>query len=114
MGDENELIHRRIFTNGLWLHVVEKGQGLTVLLIHGFPELWFSWRNQIDHLTNHGYRVVVPDMRGYGDSDSPPNLTSYTVFHLVGDLIGLLNNLRVEQVSFVGILLRALFNQFNY
>ncbi|KAJ8423126.1 hypothetical protein Cgig2_027340 [Carnegiea gigantea] len=102
MSDQNQLTHRRVFTNGLWLHVVEKGQGPNVLLIHGFPELWLSWRNQIDHLTNHGYRVIVPNMRGYGDSDSPSNLTSYTVFHLVGDLIGLLDDLGVEQAFVVG------------
>ena len=92
------IIHRRISTNGIWMHVAELGKGPLVLLIHGFPELWSSWNYQITHLAKHGYRVVAPDMRGYGESDSPPDPASYTILHLVGDLIGLLDQLGEEKV----------------
>ncbi|XP_071692652.1 epoxide hydrolase 1-like [Rutidosis leptorrhynchoides] len=100
MGDVN---HHRIKTNGIWMHVVEKkGQGPFVLLLHGFPETWFSWRHQITHFANHGYHVVAPDLRGYGESDSPLSPSSYTMFHIVGDLIGLLDNFNQQQVFVVG------------
>ena len=86
-----EVREQRIKTNGIWLNVVEKGDngGPLVLLLHGFPETWFSWRHQIDFLSSHGYHVVAPDLRGYADSDSPPSHESYTVSHLVADVIGL-------------------------
>ncbi|GMP37821.1 hypothetical protein CsSME_00009333 [Camellia sinensis var. sinensis] len=95
----SEIVHRRVHTNGIWIHFVEKGKGPLVLLIHGFPELWSSWKHQIIHLSEHGYRVVAPDMRGYGDSDCPRDPASYTVFHLVGDLVGLLDELGETQVN---------------
>ncbi|KAK2998553.1 hypothetical protein RJ639_024312 [Escallonia herrerae] len=97
MGDDN-IAHRRVRTNGVWLHVAEKGKGPLVLLIHGFPELWSTWKYQINRLAEQGYHLVAPDMRGYGDSDSPPDPASYTVFHVVGDLIGLLDDLQEEQL----------------
>ncbi|KAL6993503.1 hypothetical protein U1Q18_011618 [Sarracenia purpurea var. burkii] len=100
MGEVNQ---RRIKTNGIWMNIAEKGtNGPLVLLLHGFPEFWFSWRHQITHLANHGYRVVAPDLRGYGDSDSPLTPSSYTVFHIVGDLIGLLDHLGEQQAFVVG------------
>ncbi|OVA06191.1 Alpha/beta hydrolase fold-1 [Macleaya cordata] len=103
-GDHEEVKQRRIQTNGIWMHIAEKGRGSPnlVLLLHGFPELWFSWRHQINHLANSGYHVVAPDLRGYGDTDSPPHHTSYTVLHLVGDLIGLLDHLDHQQAFVVG------------
>ncbi|XP_071693784.1 epoxide hydrolase 2-like [Rutidosis leptorrhynchoides] len=95
--------HHRIKTNGIWMHVVEKkGQGQFVLLLHGFPETWFSWRHQITHLANHGYHVVAPDLRGHGESDSPPSPSSYTMLHIVGDLIGLLDHFNQQKVFVVG------------
>ncbi|KAK9177142.1 hypothetical protein WN944_029161 [Citrus x changshan-huyou] len=98
----SDINHRRVHTNGIWMHIAEKGQGPLVLLIHGFPELWSCWKYQINHLAEHGYHVVAPDMRGYGDSDSPQDPESYTIFHLVGDLIGLLDELGEEQAFVVG------------
>ncbi|XP_058209390.1 uncharacterized protein LOC131322171 [Rhododendron vialii] len=100
-----DIAHRRVHTNGIWIHFAEKGkckEGPLVLLIHGFPQLWSSWKFQMDRLVETGYRVVAPDMRGYGDSDCPPDPASYTVFHLVGDLIGLLDNLGEKQAFVVG------------
>ncbi|XP_048334922.2 uncharacterized protein LOC107424574 [Ziziphus jujuba] len=99
MSDVN---HQRIKTNGIWIHVAEKGSGPLVLLLHGFPELWYSWRHQIDFLADHGYHVVAPDLRGYGDSDSPLSPSSYTIFHLVGDLIGLIDHFGEEKAFIVG------------
>ncbi|XP_010275536.1 PREDICTED: bifunctional epoxide hydrolase 2 [Nelumbo nucifera] len=99
---DDSVVHSRIKTNGIWIHIAEKGRGPLVLLLHGFPELWFSWRHQITHLANNGYHVVAPDMRGYGDSDSPLHPSSYTVFHLVGDFIGLLDHFNQQKAFVVG------------
>ena len=76
--------------------------GPFVLLLHGFHETWFSWRHQMAHLASHGYHVVAPDLRGYGESDSPVSPSSYTNFHIVGDLIGLLDHCNQQQ--FISIL----------
>ncbi|XP_058084065.1 uncharacterized protein LOC131231777 isoform X2 [Magnolia sinica] len=89
--------HRKVSVNGISMHVAEKGEGPTVLLIHGFPELWYSWRHQIHALAAHGYRAVAPDMRGYGETDAPASPASYTIFHVVGDLIALLDVLAQDQ-----------------
>ncbi|CAI9276500.1 unnamed protein product [Lactuca saligna] len=102
MKKMGEITHHTIKTNGISMHVAEKGDGPVVLLLHGFPEFWFSWRHQITHLSNHGYRVLAPDLRGYGDSDSPPSPSSYTFFHIVGDLIGVLDHFNQQQVFVVG------------
>uniref|UniRef100_A0A2P2JPG6 Bifunctional epoxide hydrolase 2 n=1 Tax=Rhizophora mucronata TaxID=61149 RepID=A0A2P2JPG6_RHIMU len=97
-----EGIERRwIHTNGIKMHIAEKGKGPLVLLVHGFPETWLSWIHQINHLAAHGYHVVAPDMRGYGESDCPQYPSSYTIFHTVGDLIGLLDELVEQQVIFL-------------
>ncbi|KAI3712859.1 hypothetical protein L1987_71427 [Smallanthus sonchifolius] len=99
----SDLNHHRIKTNGIHIHVAEKqGQGPFVLLLHGFPETWVSWHHQIHDLANHGYHVVAPDLRGYGDSDSPPSPSSYTMFHIVADLIGLLDHFNQQKVFVVG------------
>lgn len=95
----SEVKHQRIKTNGIWIHVAEKGTGPLVLLLHGFPETWYAWRHQINFLAQHGYHVVAPDLRGYGDSDSPIDPTSYTMHHLVGDIIGLLDHFGQQQVT---------------
>jgi pimeloyl-ACP methyl ester carboxylesterase len=99
MGEVNQ---KRIKTNGIWMNIAEKGTGPLVLLLHGFPEFWFAWRHQITHLANHGYHSVAPDLRGFGDSDSPISPSSYTIFHIVGDLIGLLDHFGEQQAFVVG------------
>ena len=85
--------HRTINVNGINMHVAIKGpeNAPVILFIHGFPQLWYSWRHQIEALSSLGYRAVAPDLRGYGDTDAPAEVTSYTVLHVVGDLIGLLD-----------------------
>uniref|UniRef100_M4FCQ7 soluble epoxide hydrolase n=1 Tax=Brassica campestris TaxID=3711 RepID=M4FCQ7_BRACM len=100
----SEVREKKIKTNGIWLNVAEKGDEgePLVLLLHGFPETWFSWRHQIDFLSSHGYHVVAPDLRGYADSDSPPTHESYTVSHLVADVIGLLDHYGTAQAFVAG------------
>ncbi|KAJ0566185.1 putative alpha/beta hydrolase-1, epoxide hydrolase [Helianthus annuus] len=90
--------HKTISVNGLNIHIAEKGQGQLVLFLHGFPELWYSWRHQIVYLADHGYRAVAPDLRGYGDTTGAPvdDHTKFTIYHVVGDLIGLLDAITSE------------------
>ncbi|KAK9130989.1 hypothetical protein Sjap_011476 [Stephania japonica] len=94
--------HRTVAVNGINMHIAEKGQGPVVLFLHGFPELWYSWRHQIVSLAASGYHAVAPDLRGYGDTDAPPSISSYTCFHIVGDLIALIDTLGVQEVFLVG------------
>nr|GMD73923.1 bifunctional epoxide hydrolase 2-like [Ipomoea batatas] len=87
-----KITHKTVGVNGIKMHIAELGEGPLVLFLHGFPELWFSWRHQILFLADHGYRAVAPDLRGYGETTGAPNNDSskFTVFHVVGDLIELL------------------------
>ncbi|KAE9598146.1 putative soluble epoxide hydrolase [Lupinus albus] len=93
--------HRTVKVNGINMHVAEKGEGPVVLFLHGFPELWYSWRHQIQYISSQGYHAVAPDLRGYGETDAPSSINSYTCFHLVGDIIALIDSLGVEQVYLV-------------
>ncbi len=96
------ITHRFIETNGIRMHVAEAGQGPLVLLLHGFPESWYSWRHQLAALAQAGYHAVAPDQRGYGQTDRPAEIEKYTQLHLVGDIIGLLDALQEEQAVVVG------------
>ena len=95
------IVHRTVEVNGIKMHIAENGQGPLVLFLHGFPELWYSWRHQILALSSLGYHAVAPDLRGYGDTDCPDSISSYTVFHLVGDVIALIDFLGADQVYLV-------------
>jgi pimeloyl-ACP methyl ester carboxylesterase len=97
-----EITHRFIETNGIRMHIAEKGNGPLVLLCHGFPESWYSWRHQIDALAAAGYHVVAPDMRGYGQTDAPEAIDQYTMLHLVGDMVGVLDALGEPTAVIVG------------
>ena len=88
-----DVTHREVETNGLRMHVAERGEGPLVVLLHGFPESWYSWRHQIDALSGAGFRVVAPDQRGYGGTDAPEEIDRYTLLDLVGDVIGLIDAL---------------------
>ncbi|KAL5713142.1 Epoxide hydrolase 2 [Ranunculus cassubicifolius] len=99
---EEGIKHSILPINGINMHIAEKGEGPVVLFIHGFPELWYTWRHQIHALASHGYRAIAPDLRGYGDTDAPQSVHSYTVFHIVGDLIDLLDTIGQEKVFVVG------------
>jgi len=98
----SETTQRMIESNGIRLNIAEQGKGPLVLLCHGFPESWYSWRHQIDALAAAGFHAVAPDMRGYGKSDRPEAIDQYTIFHLVGDLVGLLDALEVPTAVIVG------------
>jgi len=93
---------RIIESNGIRLNIAEQGNGPLVLLCHGFPESWYSWRHQIDALAVAGFHAVAPDMRGYGKSDRPEAIDQYTIFHLVGDLVGLLDALESPAATIIG------------
>lgn len=87
---------------GKMFRYAEAGSGPTVLFCHGWPESWYSWRHQIAAVAAAGYRAIAPDMRGYGGSYSPPEIEDYTLLHLVGDMVGLLNALKIDQAVVVG------------
>ena len=97
-----ELKHSTVETNGIRMHVAEQGSGPLVLLCHGFPESWYSWRHQLAALSQAGFRAVAPDMRGYGQTDRPEAIDQYTLLHLVGDMVGLLDALGAESAAIVG------------
>jgi len=96
------LTHRFVDVNGVKLHIAEQGDGPLVLLLHGWPESWYSWRHQFGPLAAAGYRVVAPDQRGYARSEQPPDVASYSLLHLVGDVIALIEALGEEQAVVVG------------
>lgn len=97
-----EIAHRTIETNGIRMHVAEQGSGPLIVLCHGFPESWHSWRHQLPALAAAGFHAVAPDMRGYGQTDKPEAIDQYTLLHLVGDIVGLLDALGAEQAVVVG------------
>jgi pimeloyl-ACP methyl ester carboxylesterase len=97
-----EVTHRMIETNGIRLHVAEQGQGPLVILCHGFPECWYSWRYQLGALAKAGFRAVAPDLRGYGQSDRPEEVEKYTILHDIGDVVGLVNALGAQQAVIAG------------
>ncbi|MFC9332146.1 alpha/beta fold hydrolase, partial [Kitasatospora sp. NPDC057015] len=101
-GVSAEVGHRFVETNGIRMHVAEQGEGPLVVLLHGFPETWYSWRHQFSALVAAGYRVVAPDQRGYGRTDRPEAVEQYSQLHLVGDVVGLLDALGEEQAVLVG------------
>ncbi|MCZ6641554.1 MAG: alpha/beta hydrolase [Gammaproteobacteria bacterium] len=89
---------RFIETNGIRMRIAEMGdEGPLVLLVHGWPESWFSWRHQIPALANAGYRVVVPEMRGYGKTDAPESVDDYDIVHLAADMVGVLDAIGVKE-----------------
>jgi pimeloyl-ACP methyl ester carboxylesterase len=88
-----EPVHRMVEANGIRIHLVEQGSGPAVLMCHGFPESWYSWRHQLRALAQAGFRAIAPDMRGYGQSDRPKEIERYTLLHLVGDMVGVLDAL---------------------
>jgi len=97
-----ELQHQNVSANGIRIHYVEQGRGFPVVLCHGFPELWYSWRHQIPALAAGGLRAIAPDLRGYGGTDKPAALEDYDAHHLVGDTVGLLDALDLEKAVLVG------------
>jgi pimeloyl-ACP methyl ester carboxylesterase len=97
-----EVTHRTVETNGIRLHVAEQGEGPLVILCHGFPECWYSWRHQLRALAKAGFRAVAPDLRGYGLSDRPEDVEQYTILHDIGDIVGLVGALGAKQAVIAG------------
>jgi len=98
------LEHHHVRTNGITLHVVQCGpaQGPLVVLLHGFPEFWYSWRRQIEALAEAGYRVWVPDQRGYNLSDKPRRIADYRINQLGADILGLLDAAEQRTAAIIG------------
>jgi pimeloyl-ACP methyl ester carboxylesterase len=98
----SDVTHRTIETNGIRMHIAEQGEGPLVLLCHGFPESWYSWRNQMQALADAGFKAVAPDMRGYGQTEAPAEIEKYTLLDLVGDMVGLVDALEAETAVIAG------------
>ena len=98
----SEIQHREVSVNGIHMHIAEQGTGPLVLLCHGWPELWYSWRHQLPALAQAGFHVVAPDMRGFGATDAPADAGEYTILHTVGDIVGLVSALGDRQAYVIG------------
>jgi pimeloyl-ACP methyl ester carboxylesterase len=100
----SEIAHEQIPANGIELHVATAGpaDGKPVILVHGFPELWYSWRHQLGALGDAGFRAIALDQRGYGGSSLPKEVSDYGSDKLTGDLEGLLDHYGYDQAAFVG------------
>jgi pimeloyl-ACP methyl ester carboxylesterase len=96
------ITHRFVDTNGIRMHLAEAGSGPLVLFCHGWPESWYSWRHQLEAVAAAGFHAVAPDMRGYGQTDKPEAIDQYTIMHLAGDMIGLLDALGEKTAVIVG------------
>ncbi|MEM4780368.1 MAG: alpha/beta hydrolase [Halalkalicoccus sp.] len=94
--------HEEAIVNGVRLHYVEAGEGPLVVLLHGFPEFWYCWREQLPALVEAGYRVVVPDMRGYNRSEKPHGVSAYRLDGLIGDVRALIAYCGEERAHLVG------------
>jgi pimeloyl-ACP methyl ester carboxylesterase len=101
---DEHLRFSRIATNGIQLHVAEAGPpaGPLVFLLHGFPEYWFAWRNQIASLAERGFHVVAPDQRGYNLSDKPKGVDAYDLDQLAADVLGLADHFGQETFAVAG------------
>jgi len=102
VAPEPSVAHRHADLMGVRLHYVEAGEGPLVVLLHGFPEFWYSWRFQIPALAEAGFRVVAPDMRGYNLSDKPKGVESYALERLARDVERLIGALGEERAVVVG------------
>lgn len=101
VGMTVEAEKRRLNVNGLEFRVIEQGSGPAVLLLHGFPDSWYLWRHQIPVLVDSGFRVIVPDQRGFGESDKPAEIDAYQLPKLASDVSGILDELGVERTHIV-------------
>ena len=97
-----EISHRTIPLNGIEMHVAEAGTGPLVVMCHGWPELWYSWRHQLRALAAAGFHAVAPDMRGFGRTSAPDDVAAYTILHHVGDVVALVAALGEKRALVVG------------
>ncbi len=103
--DNYNITFKRVPTNGIELNVAEAGQGPVVFLLHGFPEGWATWGPQIKFLVDKGYKVVAPEMRGFGDSDAPESVEAYDTLELAADVAGLVDAYREEMGEEKGVVI---------
>ena len=103
-GIRSPLEFRIVHINGIAIHVVLAGppSGKPLIFLHGFPEFWFAWRFQIDHFVSLGYRVIIPDQRGYNLSDKPEGIASYSIDLLASDVVGVLDTVTDSKAFVVG------------
>ncbi len=94
--------HEEAIVNGVRIHYVEAGKGPLVVLLHGFPDHWYGWREQLPALVEAGYRVVIPDMRGYNRSEKPPGVGAYRIGHLIEGVRALIADCGEERAHLVG------------
>ena len=92
----------QLSVNGLRMHVMSAGEGPAVLLLHGFPDTHIVWRKQVAPLVDAGYRVIAPDLRGYGQTDAPSAVSAYRLEHICTDVLGLLDALGIARARLVG------------
>lgn len=103
MNQNVEFPESKIYSvNGINMEVFEQGEGFPLVLMHGFPELAYSWRFQIPVLAEAGYRVIIPNQRGYGETDKPKPVEAYDMPNLCGDMAGLLDTLGLKKAVFIG------------
>ena len=94
--------HRVVTLNGIRMHIAEQGTGPLILLCHGWPECWYSWRHQLAAIAARGFHAVAPDMRGFGETDAPDDVHAYTIAHNVGDMVSLVGALGERSAVIVG------------
>jgi pimeloyl-ACP methyl ester carboxylesterase len=97
-----EITHRTVKTNGINIHIAEAGEGPLVLMLHGFPELWYSYRHQLPALAEAGYHAVASDVRGYGQSDRPEPIEAYSMKNMVADAVGIVEALGEDTAVIIG------------
>ncbi len=97
-----EITHRLVKTNGINMHIAEAGKGPLVVMVHGFPGLWYSWRHQLPALAKAGWHAVAVDQRGYGRSDRPADPAVYDANYVANDMLGLLDALGETKAIFIG------------
>ena len=100
--DEVAITHKYATINGIRYHYAETGQGPLVIMIHGFPELWYSWRHQLAALANAGYHAVAPDLRGFGESEVSPNVHDYSLLQHAKDVKALIDHLGAREATVIG------------
>ena len=93
---------KNIPTNNINISTIIEGDGEPIILVHGWPESWYSWRHQINPLVEAGYKVIVPDVRGYGNSDRPIKVSDYSMKKLTSDIIGILDFIEEEKAHIIG------------
>jgi pimeloyl-ACP methyl ester carboxylesterase len=93
---------RYVETNDIRMAVYDQGKGVPVVMCHGFPELAYSWRHQIPAVAGAGFHAIAPDQRGYGHTDRPAAIEDYDIHHLTGDLVGMLDAMKIDKAVFVG------------